>query len=63
MFKVYQRIGGCSTVDKYKENLMLFFYHTLNPHCGGIGRELLNGAAIMDHTFAAVGSLARINDP
>ena len=52
MFKVYQRIGGCSAIDKYKENLMLFFHHTLNSHCGGIGPELFNGASIDDHGFA-----------
>ena len=52
MFKVYKRIGGCSTFDKYKEKLKLFFYHTINSHCGGIGPELFNGASTDDHGFA-----------
>ena len=44
-FKVYQRIGGCSTFDTYKDTLKLFYYHTINSHCGGITPELFNGAS------------------
>ena len=52
MFKVYERIGGGSTLEKYEKHLKLFFYHTINSHCGGIGPELYNGASNDDHGFA-----------
>ena len=52
MFKVYKRIGGGSTFEKYEKHLKLFYYHTLNSHCGGIGPELYDGASTDDHGFA-----------
>ena len=51
-FKVYKRIGGCSTFDTYKYNLKLFYYHTINSHCGGITPELFNGASTDNDGFA-----------
>ena len=52
MFKVYKRIGGCSTFDTYKEHLKLFFYHTLNSHVFGMGPEYYNGASRDNNGFA-----------
>lgn len=37
MFKVYNRQGGRSNFDTYKQHLKLFFFHTLNSHVCGSG--------------------------
>ena len=52
MFKKYKRFGGRSTMEEYTENLKLFFYHTINSHCGGIGPECYDGASTDDNGFA-----------
>ena len=58
MFKKYKRFGGRSTVEEYYENLKLFFYHTINSHCGGIGPELYDGASTDKDGFALYNSRA-----
>ena len=51
MFKVYNRLGGRSNVDTYKQHLKLFFFHTLNSHVFGMGSEYYNGATVDDNGF------------
>ena len=52
MFKVYKDIGGVSTFGEYEKHLKMFYYHTINSHCGGVGPELYDGASIDEHGFA-----------
>ena len=51
MFKVYNRLGGRSNFDTYKQHLKLFFFHTLNSHVFGMGPEYYNGATVDDAGF------------
>ena len=51
MFKVYNRLGGRSNFDTYKQHLKLFFLHTLNSHVFGMGPEYCNGATVDDAGF------------
>jgi len=51
-FKVYKRTGGVSNFDMYKENLKLFYYHTINSHCGGITPDIYDGASTDPDGFA-----------
>ena len=47
MFKVYNRLGGRSNFDTYKQHLKLFFFHTLNSHVFVMG----SGATVDDAGF------------
>jgi hypothetical protein len=51
MFKVYNRLGGRSNFDTYKQHLKLFFFHTLNSHVFGMGPKDYNGATVDDAGF------------
>ena len=57
MFKVYKRIGGGTTFDKYSQHLKLFFYHTLNSHVFGMGSADYDGAATDKQGYALHGSI------
>ena len=51
MFKQYTREGGTSSFVTYKAHLKMFYLHTLNSHCFGIGPELYNGATVDESGF------------